>query len=44
MVVTPREIDQMVSILAQIIAMGLNFALQKQLTGEEIALLTHEVR
>lgn len=44
MVVTPREIDQMVSILAQIIAMGLNFALQQQLTGEEIALLTHEVR
>ncbi len=42
MVVTPREIDQMVCELSQVIAMALNFALQPQLEDEEIMLLTNE--
>lgn len=42
MVVTPREIDEMVSALAQIIALALNTALQPRLSQQEILMLTHE--
>lgn len=41
LVVTPREIDEMVEHLAQILAMGLNKALQPRLSIEEIAWLMH---
>lgn len=42
MVVTPREIDELVAALSQIIALSLNIALQPQLSRQEITMLTHE--
>lgn len=42
MVVTPREVDEMVGRMARIIASGLNFALQPRLSEEEISLLSHD--
>ncbi|MBQ9196198.1 MAG: GPR endopeptidase [Clostridia bacterium] len=42
MVVTPREIDQMVGELSQILSMGLNQALQPRLTVQEIGTLMNE--
>ena len=42
MVVTPREVDEMVGKVAEIIAEGLNMALQPRLTREEISLLSHD--
>lgn len=42
MVVTPREIDQMVGELSQVLAMGLNLALQPRLSAQEIASLMNE--
>jgi len=42
MVVTPREIDELVGGLSQIIALSLNRALQPQLSEEEIRSLTYE--
>lgn len=42
LVVTPREVDELVGRVAQIIAMGLNFALQPRLSEEEIGLLSHD--
>ena len=42
LVVTPREIDQMVGELSQVLAMGLNLALQPRLSPEEIAGLMNE--
>ena len=42
MVVTPREIDQLVAELSQVIGMSLNLALQPQLSREEILMLTNE--
>lgn len=44
MVVTPREIDEMVAALSQIIALSLNIALQPRLSRQEITLLTHEMQ
>ena len=42
MVVTPREIDQMVGELSQVLAMGVNRALQPRLSAQEIAALMNE--
>ena len=42
MVVTPREVDELVGRVAKIIANGLNFALQPRLSEEEISLLSHD--
>lgn len=42
LVVTPREVDEMVGRVAQIIALGINIALQKRLSEEEILLLSHD--
>ena len=42
LVVTPREIDQMVGELSQVLAMGVNQALQPRLTVQEIAALMNE--
>ena len=42
MVVTPREVDELVGRVAQVIALGLNLALQPRLTLEEIQMLTHD--
>ena len=42
MVVTPREVDEMVGTVARILADGLNIALQKQLTEEEIFQFSHD--
>ena len=42
MVVTPREIDQMVGELSQVLGMGLNMALQPRLTAQEISALMNE--
>ena len=42
LVVTPREIDQMVGELAQVLGMSLNLALQPRLEEEEIAALMNE--
>lgn len=42
MVVTPREVDEMVGRVAEIIAEGLNMAFQPRLSPEEIRLLTHD--
>lgn len=39
LIVTPREIDNMVKNLAQTLAMGINFALQPKLSKEEIPIL-----
>ncbi len=41
MVVTPREVDELVGNLAQVLAMGINMALQPKLSGEEIPILMH---
>ena len=40
MVVTPREVDEWVGRVAQIIANGLNIALQPRLSEEEISVLS----
>ena len=42
MVVTPREIDELVASLSNLLALSLNTALQPRLSEEEITLLTHE--
>ena len=42
LVVTPREVDEMVGRVARIIADGLNIALQPELSEEEIFLLSHD--
>ena len=42
MVVTPREVDDMVGKVAEIIAEGLNLALQPRLSAEEISVLSHD--
>lgn len=42
MVVTPREVDETVSDMAQLIGLGLNMALQPRLSPEEITLLTND--
>lgn len=42
MVVTPREVDEMVGQVARILSDGLNIALQPQLSEEEIFLLSHD--
>lgn len=44
MVVTPREIDQMVGELAQVLATALNMALQPRLSQEEIAAMMNEAQ
>lgn len=44
MVVTPREIDELVGNLAQILALSINFALQPRLHESEISMLTNEIR
>ena len=41
MVVTPREIDELVSNIAQTLAMGINMALQPKLEAREIPILMH---
>ena len=43
MVVTPREIDQMVSELGQVLSMGINLALQPRMDANEIATLMNEI-
>ena len=43
MVVTPREIDELVGGLAQILALAINIALQPKLSRQEIAMLTNEI-
>ena len=42
MVVTPREIDQMVGELGQVLSMGINLALQPRMDANEIATLMNE--
>lgn len=42
LVVTPREVDELVGKVAKIIADGLNLALQPLLSEEEIQLLSHD--
>ena len=42
MVVTPREIDQLVGEVGQVLSMGLNLALQPRLKRDEIAALMNE--
>ena len=42
LVVTPREVDELVGKVARIIADGLNLALQPNLSEEEILLLSHD--
>lgn len=42
MVVTPREIDELVAALSQIIALAINIALQPKLSHQELTMLTHE--
>lgn len=42
MVVTPREVDEMVGRMARLIADGLNMALQPRLSEEEIFQLSHD--
>ena len=42
LVVTPREVDELVGQVAQIIAAGLNMALQPRLSEEEIHVLSHD--
>lgn len=42
LVVTPREVDELVGRVARIIADALNLALQPRLTGEEIQFLSHD--
>ena len=42
LVVTPREVDELVGQVAEIIADGLNMALQPRLSEEEIRVLSHD--
>lgn len=42
LVVTPREVDAMVGKVARIIADGINEAVQKKLSREELTILTHD--
>ncbi|MBO4926016.1 MAG: GPR endopeptidase [Clostridia bacterium] len=42
LVVTPREVDEMVGMVARILADGLNMALQPRLSEEEIQALSHD--
>lgn len=42
MVVTPREVDDLVGKVAEILAFGLNLALQPRLSGEEISALSRD--
>ena len=42
LVVTPREVDEMVGMVARILADGLNMALQPRLSEEEIQVLSHD--
>ena len=42
LVVTPREVDELVGKVARIIADGINLALQPGLSEEEIQLLSHD--
>ena len=42
MVVTPREVDDMVGRVARILSDGLNLALQNRLSQEEIFALSHD--
>lgn len=42
LVVTPREVDELLGKVAAVIADALNMALQPRLSPEEIALLTHD--
>ncbi len=42
MVVTPREVDDMVGRIAQVLALGINMALQPRLTGGELTLLMYD--
>ena len=42
LVVTPREVDELVGKVAKILADGLNMALQPRLSIEEIQTLTHD--
>ena len=42
MVVTPREVDAMVGKVARIIADGINAAVQKELSEEELTVLAHD--
>lgn len=42
LVVTPREVDELVGRVARILADGLNLALQPRLSEEEIQLLSHD--
>ena len=42
LVVTPREVDELVGKVAAIIADGINLALQSGLTEEEIRTLSHD--
>ncbi len=41
MVVTPREVDELLSNLAEVLSMGINMALQPKLSKEEIPILMH---
>ena len=43
LVVTPREIDQMVGELGQVLSMGINLALQPRMDANEIATLMNEI-
>lgn len=43
MVVTPREIDQMVGELSQVLSTGINLALQPRMDANEIATLMNEI-
>ena len=42
LVVTPREVDELVGRVSRIIADGLNLAFQPGLSEEEIQLLSHD--
>ncbi len=42
LMVTPREVDEMVGMVARILADGLNMALQPRLSEEEIQILSHD--
>lgn len=44
MVVTPREIDELVALLSNTLALSLNIALQPRLSQQEITMLTHEMQ
>jgi len=41
MVVTPREVDELVNNLAEVLSLGINMALQPRLSEEEIPILMH---